>query len=114
MQIRVANLQTSKRTPGAARFGCGCPVYAKVQIRHRDPSVAPFEFNSSLAKLGIHERLAAEELIDLWAVQFLSGQNTSFDPNTYKTVEQAILDYLEEKRGTVDAKKESTRRVRRR
>lgn len=90
-------------------FGCGCPIYAKVQLRHPDPSVAPFEFNSSLAKLGITEKLAAEELIDQWAVQFHSGQNTSFDPNTYKTVEQAILDYLQEKHGTLDSKKESTR-----
>ena len=98
-----------KGLPARLVFGCGCPIYARVQIRHPDASVAPFEFNSSLAKLGIHEKLAAEELIDQWAVQFLSGQNTSFDPNTYKTVEQAILDYLHEKRGTLDSKKESTK-----
>ena len=98
-----------KRLPARLVFGCGCPIYARIQIRHPDPSVAPFELNSSLAKLGIHEKLAAEELIDQWAVQFLAGQNTSFDPNTYKTVEQAILDYLHEKRGTLDSRKESTK-----
>src|SRR5207253_4662567 len=42
-------------------------------------------------------------------VQPLSGQNTSFDAKTYKTVEQAILDYLHEKRGTLDSKKESSK-----
>src|SRR5881296_3866291 len=71
--------------------------------------VTPFEFNSSLAKLGVKEKLAAEELIDQWVVQFLSGQSTSFDPKRFKTVEQAILDYLDEKRGPLDQKKESTK-----
>ena len=56
-------------------FGCGCPIYAKLLIRHPDPKIPPFEFNSSLAKLGVREKLAAEELIDHWTVQFLSGQN---------------------------------------
>jgi integrase/recombinase XerD len=98
-----------KGLPARLVFGCGCPIYARVQIRHPDPAVAPFEFNSSLAKLGVHEKLAAEELIDQWAVQFLSGKNTSFDPDTYKTVEQAIRDYLHEKRGTLDSKKESSK-----
>jgi integrase len=105
----VPTYKHPKGLPARLVFGCGCPIYAKVQLRHPDRSVEPFEFNSSLAKLGIHEKLAAEELIDQWAVQFLSGQNTSFDPDTYKTVEQAILDYLQEKHGTLDSKKESTR-----
>ncbi len=90
-------------------FGCGCPIYAKLLIRHPDPSIPPFEFNSSLAKLGIREKLAAEELVDQWAVQFLSGQNTKVQPATFKTVEQAIDDYIDEKRGTLDQSKESTR-----
>ena len=98
-----------KGVPARLVFGCGCPIYAKLLIRHPDPKVPPFEFNSSLAKLGIREKLAAEELIDQWTVQFLSGQNTSLDPNTFKTVEQAIHDYLSEKRGTLDQKKESTK-----
>ena len=59
--------------------------------------------------MGVREKLAAEELIDQWTVQFLSGQNTKVDPNTFKTVEQAIQDYLDEKRGTLDPKKESTK-----
>ena len=104
-----ATYKHPKGLPARLVFGCGCPIYARVQIRHPDPAVALFEFNSSLAKLGVHEKLAAEELIDQWAVQFLSGKNTSFDPNTYKTVEQAILDYLHEKRGTLDSKKESSK-----
>ncbi len=98
-----------KGLPARIVFGCGCPIYARVQIRHPDPQVAPFEFNSSLAKLGVKEKLAAEELIDQWAVQFLSGQSTSFEPKNFKTVEQAILDYLDEKRGTLDQKKESSK-----
>jgi integrase len=57
----------------------------------------------------VREKLAAEELIDQWTVQFLSGQNAKVDPTTFKTVEQAIQDYLDEKRGTLDRSKESTK-----
>jgi integrase len=90
-------------------FGCGCPIYAKLLIRHPDPKIPAFEFNSSLAKLGVREKLAAEELIDQWTVQFLSGQSAKVDPGTFKTVEQAIQDYLDEKRGILDRSKESTK-----
>jgi hypothetical protein len=44
--------------------------------------------------LGIRARLAAEELIDHWTVQFLSVQNARIDPNAFKKVGQAIEDYL--------------------
>ena len=98
-----------KRIPARLIFGCGCPIYARLLVRHPDPNVAPFEFNGSLAKLGVREKLAAEELIDQWTVQFLSGGNGRLDPNTFKTVEQAIEDYLSEKRGTFDPNKESTK-----
>jgi hypothetical protein len=67
-------------------FGCGCPIYAKLLIRHPDPKNPPFEFNSSLAKLDVREKLAAEELIDQWTVQ----SQAKVDPGTFKTVEQAI------------------------
>ena len=90
-------------------FGCGCPIYAKLLIRHPDPKIPAFEFNSSLAKLGVREKLAAEELIDQWTVQFLSGQSAKVDAGAFKTVEQAIQDYLDEKRGTLDRSKESTK-----
>ena len=76
-----------KKLPPRLIFGCGCPIYARILVRHPDSTVAPFEFNGSLAKLGVREKLAAEELIDQWAVQFLSGQNGKLDPNTFKTVE---------------------------
>ena len=105
----VPTVQTLQGTAGGIVFGCGCPIYAKLLIRHPDASIPPFEFNSSLAKLGVREKLAAEELIDQWTVQFLSGQNAKVDPGTFKTVEQAIQDYLDEKRGTLDRSKESTR-----
>jgi integrase len=98
-----------KRLPPRLIFGCGCPIYARLLVRHPDPNIAPFEFNGSLAKLGVREKLAAEELIDQWTVQFLSRQNGKPDPNIFKTVEQAIEDYLAEKRGTLDAHKESTK-----
>ena len=90
-------------------FGCGCPIYAKLLIRHPDPKIPAFEFNSSLAKLGVREKLAAEELIDQWTVQFLSGQSAKVDAGAFKTVEHAIQDYLDEKRGTLDRSKESTK-----
>jgi hypothetical protein len=78
-------------------------------VRHPDPTIAPFEFNGSLAKLGVRDKLAAEELVDQWTVQFLSGQHGKLDPNAFKTVEQAIEDYLAETRGTLDSQKESTK-----
>lgn len=101
-----------KHPTGTARETCFrllcSPIYAKLLIRHPDPKIPAFEFNSSLAKLGVREKLAAEELIDQWTVQFLSGQSAKVDPGTFKTVEQAIQDYLDEKRGTLDRSKEST------
>ena len=98
-----------KRLPPRLIFGCGCPIYARLLVRHPDPSVTPFEFNGSLTKLGVREKLAAEELVDQWTVQFLSGAGRGLDPNTFKTIEQAIHDYLAEKRGILDPSKESTK-----
>ena len=69
--------------PEAAITQSGRPIYARLLVRHPDPNVAPFEFNGSLTKLGVRERLAAEELIDQWTVQFLSGQNGKPDATTY-------------------------------
>ena len=106
---RHASTTAKKRLPPRLIFGCGCPIYARLLVRHPDLNIAPFEFNGSLAKLGIREKLAAEELIDQWMVQFLSGGNRKIDPNTFKTVEQAIADYLSEKRGTLDPHRESTK-----
>ncbi|HEX4134026.1 MAG TPA: tyrosine-type recombinase/integrase [Bryobacteraceae bacterium] len=57
----------------------------------------------------MREKLAAEELVEQWTVQFLSTGGRTPDPNTFKSVEQAIHDYLAEKRGTLDASKESTK-----
>jgi hypothetical protein len=76
---------------------------------HPDPGIAPFEFNGSLSKLGVREKLAAEELVEQWTVQFLSSGGGLPDPNTFESVEQAIHDYLAEKRGTLDPSKESTK-----
>jgi hypothetical protein len=77
-------------------------------VRHPDPNIAAFEFNGSLSKLGVREKLAAEELVEQWTVQFLSSGGRALDPSTFKSVEQAIHDYLAEKRGTLDSSKEST------
>jgi integrase len=98
--------KNAKRVPPRLIFGCGCPIYARLLVRHPDSTVAPFEFNGSLTKLGVREKLVAEELVDQWTVHFLSGGNP--DPNTFKTVGQAITEYLAEKRGTLDPNKEST------
>jgi hypothetical protein len=99
------NGKNSKRVSPRLIFGCGCPIYARLVVRHPDPSIAPFEFNGSLSKLGVRERLAAEELEEQWTVQFLSGSGRRLDPSTFKTVEQTIQDYLDEKRGTLDPSK---------
>jgi hypothetical protein len=105
------NSKNSKRVPPRLIFGCGCPIYARLLVRHPDLTVAPFEFNGSLTKLGVREKLAAEELVDQWTVQFLSGNSGSLDPEKFKTVEQGIKDYLKEKRGTLDQNKESTKLI---
>jgi len=103
------NFKSSKRVPHRWIFGCGCPIYARLLVRHPDPADAPFEFNGSLTKLGVGERLAAEELIDLWTAQFLSRRGGSHDHHAFKTVEQGIEDHLAEKRGTLDPNKERTK-----
>jgi len=110
MPVRVPEVQTPQGTALKTCFCCGCPIYAKLLIRHPDPKIPAFEFNSSLAKLGVREKLAAEELIDQWTVHFLSRQSAKVDPGTFKTVKQAIQDYLE-KRGTLDRSKESTKQT---
>jgi hypothetical protein len=89
----------------------GVPHLCAAPVATPDASVAPFEFNGSLTKLGVREKPAAEELIDQWTIQFLSGRNGKLDPDSFKTVEQAIGDYLTEKRGTLDAQKESTKQT---
>ena len=73
------------------------------------PTGAPFKFNGSLTKLGVREKLAAEELVDQWTVQFLSGNGGSLDPRKFKAVEQEIKDYLKEKRGTLEQNKGSAK-----
>jgi len=83
------NAKKPTRLPARLVFGCGCPIYARLQIRHPDPCIAPFEFNGSLSKLGVREKLAAEELVEQWTVQFLSTGGRTPDPNTFKSVEQA-------------------------
>ena len=55
------NPKKPTRLPARLNFGCGCPIYARLQVRHPDPGIAPFEFNGSLSKLGVREKLAAEE-----------------------------------------------------
>jgi hypothetical protein len=47
------NPKKPTRLPARLIFGCGCPIYARVQVLHSDPDVAPFQFNGSLSKLGV-------------------------------------------------------------
>ena len=103
------NPKKPTRLPARLIFACSCPIYARLQVRHPDPGIAPFEFNGSLSKLGVREKLAAEELVEQWTVQFLSTAGRTPDPNTFKSGEQAIHDSLAEKRGTPDPSKESTK-----
>jgi hypothetical protein len=107
MPALIPAVQTPQGTSGKTHFRVRLPDLCKA-ADSPDPAIPPLEFNSSLAKLGIREKPAAEELIDQWTVQFLSGQNAKVDPGTFKTVELAIQDYLDEKRGTLDRSKEST------
>jgi hypothetical protein len=77
VSVRFAELQTLKTRASAVDFWVRLPIYARLLVRHPDPTVATFEFNGSLTKLGLPEKLAAEELVDQWTVQFLSGTGAS-------------------------------------
>jgi hypothetical protein len=46
-----------------------------------------FTFHGSLAKLGVGEKLAAEELIDQWTVQFLRQRNQRVASRAFDGVE---------------------------
>lgn len=95
-------------------FGCGCPIYARLVVRHPDASIAPFEFNGSLSKLGVRERLAAEELVEQWTVQFLSGSGRKLDPTPSRpssTLFRTISTRSEER--SIPAKKPPVRRCKR-
>src|SRR5438093_303678 len=70
------NSKNSKRVPPRLIFGCGCPIYARLLVRHPDPTVAPFEFNGSLTKLGVKEKLAAEELIERFSFSLAAEVST--------------------------------------
>jgi len=53
--------RNSKRLPARLIFGCGCPIYARLLIRHPDPNVAQFvavllaDLDWLLGSSGAHE-----------------------------------------------------------
>lgn len=81
-------------------FGCGCPIYARVEIRDTVTRDILFRHNGSLK--GITAKEAAEELVNTWFVKYLTGETTPVaSQKSSVTIEQAIGDYLEEKKGAL-------------
>src|ERR1039458_1293911 len=67
-----ADFQDGKGRPARQMFGCGCPIYARLEIRDPVTKDILFQHNGSLK--GITEKEAAEELVNTWFVKYLSGE----------------------------------------
>src|SRR2546425_1245820 len=64
-RVVCRNASTFHKNPQAVAaeiefLAAATPSLQGFSSRHADPNVAPFEFNGSLAKLGVREKLAAE------------------------------------------------------
>lgn len=81
-------------------FGCGCPIYARLEIRDPVTKDVLFQHNGSLK--GITAKEAAEELVNTWFVKYLSGETpAAHTQEAAVTIEEAIRRYLAEKRNTL-------------
>jgi hypothetical protein len=67
-----ADYKGAKKRPSRQIFGCGCPIYARVEIRDTTTKDLLFEHNGSLK--GVTAKEAAEELVNTWFVKYLSGE----------------------------------------
>jgi integrase len=92
-----ANYEDRKGRPPRLIFGCGCPIYARVEIRDPVTNDTLFHHNGSLK--GITSKEAAEELVQAWFVKYLSGEKPpARDQKPSITIADAITRYLEEKK----------------
>lgn len=81
-------------------FGCGCPIYARVRICDPVTKGLLFQYNGSLK--GITAKEAAEELVQNWFVNYLSGEKpAAHEQKAAVTIIAAVEKFLELKRGAL-------------
>jgi integrase len=94
------DFRDTKRRPARTIFGCGCPIYARVEIRDPVTKDVLFQHNGSLK--GITAKEAAEELVNNWFVKYLSGEKPAAHIQAAAiTIEDAVQRYLAEKRSAL-------------
>jgi integrase len=99
-----ADYKDSKKRASRQIFGCGCPIYARVEIRDTATKDLLFEHNGSLK--GVTAKEAAEELVNTWFVKYLSGETPPIgEQKSAVTIQKAIDAYLDEKKGSLPAPK---------
>jgi len=79
-------------------FGCGCPIYARVLITHPTTQETLKEYNGVLK--GITTKQGAEELVESWFVDCISGRPKVAG----KTVAEAVAFYIKEREDEVKRK----------
>jgi hypothetical protein len=91
------NYKDAKKRAARLIFGCGCPIYARVEIRDTVTKDILFEHNGSLK--GITGKEAAEELVNTWFVKYLTGETApASSQKAAVTIEEAIKAYLERRK----------------
>src|ERR1019366_1947959 len=92
-----ADFRGGKGRPARQMFGCGCPIYARLQILDPVTKDVLFQYNGSLK--GITAKEAAEELVNTWFVKYLSGETPAAHSQAAAIpIDDAIQRYLAEKR----------------
>jgi len=86
--------QNSKKAKARNIFGCRCPIYARVLIRHPVTKTEIFRFDGSVTKLGLTTKIAVESVVESWVQKALQGDDPLATP---KTVAAAVEAYLNEK-----------------
>jgi integrase len=79
-------------------FGCGCPIYARVLITHPITKEILKEHNGVLK--GITTKQGAEELVESWFVDCISGR----PKDAGKTVAEAVAYYIKEREDEIKRK----------
>jgi integrase len=100
-RLHCKNAKKDQRgKPPRQIFGCGCPIYARVEIRDPVTKEILFRHNGSLK--GITTKEAAEELVTNWHVKYLSGETPPAHLKVPSvTVEQAVTRYLADKQSVL-------------
>jgi hypothetical protein len=68
--MRLRSTKHPKGLQARLVFGCGCPIYAKLPIRHPDPAIPRWSSTVRSRNSEYGKSRFAGELIDPWTVQF--------------------------------------------